>query len=89
MDGQGSKEDYRFRKGKNQKANIKPLNFAGIILICSRRLEKSGDRRDFLSLAVDKVRSGKLSEEELAAHCSIIAFVTTPHPISHQQLRLT
>jgi len=47
------------------------------VLICSRRLEKSGDRRDFLSVVVDKVRLGKVSEEEMAAHCSIIAFVAT------------
>lgn len=57
-------------------------------LICSRRLEKSGDRRDFLSVVVDKVRLGKVSEEEMAAHCSIIAFVATLSS-STQQRQLT
>ncbi|KAK5952528.1 hypothetical protein OHC33_006573 [Knufia fluminis] len=48
----------------------------------TRRLEKSGDRRDFLSNVVDKVRSGKVSEEEMAAHCSIIAFVIPDNALS-------
>jgi cytochrome P450 len=42
-----------------------------------RRVERSGETVDFLSNVVDKVRSGKISHEEMAAHCSIIAIASS------------
>ncbi|OCT47178.1 Isotrichodermin C-15 hydroxylase [Cladophialophora carrionii] len=42
-----------------------------------RRVERSGETVDFLSNVVEKVRSGKISHEEMAAHCSIIAIASS------------
>lgn len=42
-----------------------------------RRIERSGENVDFLSNVAEKVRSGKISHEEMAAHCSIIAIASS------------
>lgn len=41
-----------------------------IMLTRSRRLENNVGRRDFLTSVVDKVKSGEVSHEEMAAHSS-------------------